>query len=407
MKFRDLLPWSRKSMTSEQIWLEIYGSKTSKSGRKVDLAAAFRVSAALACIRAIGTGTAAAPLKLFQDYEDAGLQRKRVARDHDIYDVLTAKPNGWQTGFELRETLAMHAAMGNGYVYKGKIGESTRELILLDPSRVEAKMSDGWEPTYTVTGKDGQKREVPAENIWHVRGPSWDGFLGMNLLDAAREALGLSIALEESQSKLHANGVRPSGLYSMEGTLNSEQKKSLTAWLKTQAAADFGIPMILDRGAKWSQMSMTGLDAQAKEVRDQQIEEVCRFLGVLPIIIGHTGDKANTYASAESMFAAHRVQCLAPWWTRIQESADINLLSDKDRKAGYYFKHVANALMLASAKDQAEYFAKALGSGGAPAWMTQDEVRALIEYDPMGGEAAKLPIATNVPKPPPESGPTP
>lgn len=386
-------------MTSHELYELLFGSKKSKTGRTVNLAAAFRVSAAFACIRAIGTGTASAPLKLFQDYEADGLARKRVARDHAVYDVVTAKPNGWLTSFELRETVAMHAAMGNAYVYKAALGNRLRELIPLEPSRVKAEMLPTGEPRYTVTGRDGARREVPAEEMWHIRGPSWDGFLGVDLLDAAREALGLSIALEESQSQLHTNAVKPSGVYSVEGTLDEKQHTQLTAWLKKHAAAELGAPLILDRGAKWLQTTMTGVDAQAKQIRDQQIEEVCRFLGVLPIIIGHTGDKANTYASAEAMFAAHRVQCLAPWWTRIQESADVNLLTERDRRAGYYFKHVANALMLATAKDQAEYFAKALGSGGSPAWMTQDEVRALIEFDPLGGAAGKLPVATNAPAP--------
>lgn len=392
----------RKSGFYER-WLELleHGSQT-KSGRSVTLTKMFRVSAALACVRAIGTGTAAAPLKLFQDYEQGGLSRKRVARDHPVYDVVTAKPNAWQSGFELRETLAMHAAMGNAYAYKGRYRGQLAELVVLDPARVKAEMADDWEPKYTVTGRDGQRREVPAADIWHIRGPSWDGFLGMNLLDAAREAIGLSIALEESQALLNANGVRPAGVYSVEGTLAKDQYDALANWLKRQASSELGTPMILDRGAKWLQTTMSSVDAQAKEIRDQQIEEVCRFLGVLPIIIGHSGSKANTYASAEAMFSAHRVQCLAPWWTRIQDSADINLLSDKDRRAGYYFKHVANALMLASAKDQAEYFSRALGAGGGPAWHTQDEVRALLEYDPMGGAAARLPQITNAPAAQPE-----
>lgn len=381
-------------------WVELMDrGPTTRSGRSVTLAKFFRVSAALACIRAIGTGTAAAPMKLFQDYEDDGLARKRVARDHAAYELVTAKPNAWQTGFEFRETLAMHAAMGNAYAYKGRYRGEVAELILLDPALVKAEISGAWEPKYTVTGRDGTSREVPAADIWHVRGPSWDGFLGMSLLDAAREALGLSIALEESQAALHANSVRPSGVYSFEGTLSKEQKDALTLWMKRHASADFGSPLILDRSAKWLQQSMTSVDAQTKEVRDQQVEEVCRFLGVLPIIIGHS-DRTATYASAEAMFSAHRVQCLAPWWTRIQDSADINLLSDSDRRAGYYFKHVAAALLLASAKDQADYFSRALGSGGGPAWLTQDEVRALIEFDPMGGAAAKLPVVTNAPAAP-------
>ncbi|HQY37893.1 MAG TPA: hypothetical protein PLE21_00210, partial [Giesbergeria sp.] len=53
-----------------------------------------------------------------------------------------------------------------------------------------------------------------------------------------------------------------------------------------------------------------------------------------------------------------------------------------------------------SHKDRSEYFAKALGSGGSPAWMTQDEVRALEELNPMGGDAALLPLgSTAAPEP--------
>jgi phage portal protein BeeE len=116
-------------------WLEMMsvGAK-SKAGPNVDLKAAFRVSAAFACMGAISTrGVAQVPFKLMQDYVQDSLPRKRTARDHDTYDLITAKPNGWQTAFEFKETLALHACMGNAYafknIYRGKVGE----LILLDP----------------------------------------------------------------------------------------------------------------------------------------------------------------------------------------------------------------------------------------------------------------------------------
>ena len=373
-------------------WIEMMdlGSK-SKAGPSVNLQAAFRVSAALACMRAISQGCAQVPFKLIRDYEEAGLARKRAARDHVLYDLVTAKPNSWQTAFEFRETQALHACMGNSYAYKGKYRGKVAELILLDPARVKPVQHADWSITYKVTGRDGVTEELAQDQIWHVRGPSWDGFMGLDTLAMAREAMGLSIALEQSQANLHANGVRPTGVYSVDGNLDEGQYDKLNAWIKKEAAAGGGGTLILDRGAKWLSQTMTGVDAQHKEIRDQQVEEVCRFFGILPTVIGFTGDKANTYASAEAMFAAHRVQTLAPWWTRIQESADINLLTDDERKQGYYFKHIASGLLLATAKDQGEVFAKALGSGGSPAWMTQDEVRELLELDPFGGEAAKLP----------------
>jgi HK97 family phage portal protein len=391
----------RKANDVYSRWLELlnFGAK-SKAGPSITLVTAFRVSAAFACLRAISQGAAQVPFKLFQDYEEDGLARKRVAREHAVYDVVTAKPNKWQTAFEFRETQALHAAMGNSYAFKNIYRGKVAELILLNPAQVRAEQKPDWSITYKVTGKNGEQREIDPGLIWHIRGPSWDGFLGIDVLNIARDALGLAVALEDSQSSLHANGVRPSGVYSVDGTLSQQQHKDLANWLKEQAGAKAGTPMVLDRGAKWLSQTMTGRDAQHKEVRDQQVEEVCRFFGVLPIVIGYSGDKANTYASAEAMFAAHRVQCLAPWWTRIETSADINLLTDEERKKGYYFKHVANGLLLASAKDQAEYLAKALGSGGAPAWMTQDEARGLIELDPFGGKAAQLPERLAAVQPP-------
>jgi len=375
----------------EQLVKLLDGGAKSKAGPSVNLQAAFRVSAALACMRAISQGCAQVPFKLMRDYEEAGLARKRAARDHVLYDLVTAKPNSWQSAFEFRETQALHACMGNSYAYKGKYRGKVAELILLDPARVKPVQHADWSITYKVTGRDGVTEELAPDQIWHVRGPSWDGFMGLDTLSMAREAMGLSIALEQSQANLHANGVRPTGVYSVDGSLDERQYDKLNAWIKKEAAAGGGGTLILDRGAKWLSQTMTGVDAQHKEIRDQQVEEVCRFFGILPTVIGFTGDKANTYASAEAMFAAHRVQTLAPWWTRIQESADINLLSDDERKQGYYFKHIASGLLLATAKDQGEVFAKALGSGGSPAWMTQDEVRELLELDPFGGEAAKLP----------------
>jgi phage portal protein BeeE len=113
-------------------------------------------------------------------------------------------------------------------------------------------------------------------------------------------------------------------------------------------------------------------------------------MGVLPSKVGFT-DKAATYASAEQFAIQHVVDSLGPWYARIEQSADINLLTPAERAQGYYFKFIAAGLLRGALKDQGEYFARALGSGGAPAWMSQDEVRELVELNPMGGEAAKLP----------------
>ncbi|MNV36777.1 hypothetical protein D3C71_1282680 [compost metagenome] len=50
-------------------------------------------------------------------------------------------------------------------------------------------------------------------------------------------------------------------------------------------------------------------------------------------------------------------------------------------------------------RPRADYYAKALGSGGHPGWMTPDQVRELEEMNPMGGDAAKLPPGSSAQPP--------
>jgi HK97 family phage portal protein len=375
------------------IWAEMLrAGRSSKAGPTVNLDNALKVSVLFACLRKISQGCAQVPFKLFRSVELNGLSAIQPATDHSLYDLLASKPNDWSTSYEFRETLVIHAALGNAYVFKNRIGNGKIvELILLN-CPVEKVQRDDYSIVYKVTGKSGAVQEFPAEAIWHLRGPSLDGLVGMDVLSLAREALGLAIATEETHSKLHAKGVRPSGTYSVDGNLDATQYAALKKWIEQEfAGADSaGAPMILDRGAKWLQQSMTGIDAQHLETRNHQIQEVCRFMDVMPIMVGYS-DKAATYASAEQMFLAHVIHTLSPWYARIEQSADINLLTKKERASGLYFKFMAAGLMRGAAKDRAEYFKAALGAGGSPAWMTQDEVRGLDELNPFGGEASLLP----------------
>lgn len=380
------------------VWAEMLrAGRASKAGPTINLENTLRVGTAFACMREIAQGCAQVPFKLFNGEEKAD--------SHALYDLLTMQPNDWSTSFEFIETLLMHASLGNGYVFKNIVGSRIVELILLNPGRVQKEQNPDYSIVYKVTAPSGAVQEFPAETIWHVRGPSWDGVTGLDIQSLARDALGLSIATEESHAKLHAKGVRPSGVYTVEGTLDKTQYGQLRAWIEKEfgGAENAGTPMILDRAAKWISTAMTGVDAQHLETRKHQIEEVCRFFGVFPMIVFHS-DKTSTFASSESFFEANNKLTLSRWYRRVEMSATVNLLSKRERKSGLYFKFVANGLLRGSAKDRAEYYARALGSGGHPGWMTPDEVRTLEEMNPLGGEAAKLPPGAN--KQPP-AGPAP
>lgn len=367
------------------------GGTRSKSGALVNRDAAFRVSVVFACVRALSEGVAQVPFKVMRETPSAvSVHPNRLsATDHPLYDLLHRAPNGFQTSFQFRETMMLHALLARhgAFAFKNVVDVGTRgpriaELILLNPDLVTPVQNEDWSITYRVQSKSGATQEFHQDAIWHLPGPSWNGFSGLDVLNMAREAIGLAIATEESHSALHANGIRPSGIYSVEGSLSPEQYKDLKAWIdKENAGADkAGHTMLLDRSAKFTPMGLNGVDAQHLETRNYQIAEICRFFRIMPIMVGYA-DKTATYASVEQMLLAHVVHALMPWYERIQQSAEVNLLSEADRKAGYYIKLVEAGLLRGAMKDTAEFLYR-LTMGGT---MTRNEARGKLDLNPLAG----------------------
>ena len=366
------------------------GGGPSKSGAVVNRETALRVGAVFACLRVLADGVAQVPFKLMRSNSSSVSRhgQSQDAPDHALYDVLHRRPNSWQTSFEFREQMIFHAALcGTAHAFKSftVVGGKVRyaELILVDPSRVKCTQNEDFSITYQVRGaKSGEILEFPQSAFWSIRGPSWNGVVGLDILNIAREAIGLSISTEESHAKLHANGVRTSGAWSTDATLDGKQYQQLKDFIAREfsGSQNAGAPMIIDRGAKWVSNVMNGVDAQHLETRLQQISDVCRFFRVLPLMVGHS-DKTQTFASAEQMFLAHVVHTLMPWYERIQQSADVNLLSTEERQAGYYTKLNEAGLLRGAMKDTAEYLTRLTMAG----IMERNEARSKLDLNPLDG----------------------
>lgn len=372
----------RKSVnTSLELFREIYGGRMSSAGKAINLNTAMQVATVFACARLKANGLAQVPLKLFQLSDDE--KTSTPARDHPLYWLLYRKPNDFQTSFDYRQTIGLHLALtGNHFSFINRVRGEIRELIPLEPMRVSVEIADDYTLLYKVTAKNGAQQEFPASAIWHIRGPSWGGWLGLDPVSLARDIIGLSIALEESQARFHANGAQPSGLYSVEGKLDKGQYDQLRAWIVKEHASsrNSGVPMILDRSAKWLQQTMTGVDAQHLESRKYQCEELCRQAGVLPIMVGYS-DKATTYASSEQMFLAHVIHTMSPIYECVQQSIDTELLTEKEARGGLFAKFLLGSLLRGSMVDTATYIDKLVRAGV----MTRNDGRGMIDSNPIDG----------------------
>jgi HK97 family phage portal protein len=384
--------FQRKASNSLELFREIYGGSSASSGVVVNSSTALETSVVHAACRLIGNDIAQSPLKLMQQTGDT----KRVAREHPLYKLMAKKPNRWQTSFQWRQMVSWHVELcGNHFSYISRLGNTVVELFPFLPQMVNVVDKGRGVLEYEVTFPGGGKETYPASAILHIRGPSWDGVKGIETFRFAREAIGLALATESSAATLHKNGVKASGTYSVEGTLTDAQHKLLTKWIEEyhSGSQNAGKPFVLDRKANWLPHQMTGIDAQALETRNHQIEEVCRFFGVLPLMIGYSGDKASTYASAEQMFLAHERNCLSPRWTDYEMIFDTMLLTEKEQDQGYYFKFTEGGRLRGSIRDKKDVIIGYVNGG----ILTPNEGRELLDMNPMSDEASnQLRVPQNI-----------
>lgn len=321
----------------------------SATGIAVTWSTAMQVTAMFACARVVAEGIAQSRARLFRP-KRAG-NGNELATDHPLHRRLFLEPEKGRTAFSLFETIVIHLMfVGNAYVFVNRVGGSgdasrVHEMFVIEPGKVRVTRNADRSLTYEVGDDTGGVRTVPSDMIWHLRGPSWNGWMGLETVRVAREALGLSMALEASHARMHKNGVRKPGAYSIDGELTADQHKQMSAWLKKYAAGGEleGQALILDRGAKWLDQQMTGVDSEHLATRRFQIEEICRAARVMPIMVG-LSEKSATYASAEQMFLAHEIHTLAPWAGRIEQSAEVSLLTEAEKDAGYTVRFNLSAL---------------------------------------------------------------
>lgn len=378
---------------SLDLWREVFGGAAVKSGVAVNVQTALQTTTVLGCVRRI-TEALTVPCKLYR--KDTVTKSREESPEHVLSDVLSDVPNDLQDGYGYRETIGLHLALCfNHYSFISRVGGKITELIPIEPGRVCPKLGSDGRMTYQVQLLDRTSAIFNAEDIWHIRGPSWDGAVGMDAIKLLREAVGLAIATEETHARLHSNGGQPGGVLTTDKELGDAARARLKEmWAQSyQGVANKFRTLVLDNGLKWQAMTMSGVDSQHIQLRQFQVEEICRGFGVMPIMVGYSGDKAPTFASAEQMFLQHLVHTVRPWQGRVASSARRWLLSKEERREGYYVGFVDADFMAPDMKSKAEYYKIALGGTGNPGWLSIDQVRGFDEMSTVpGGHRTWAPV---------------
>jgi HK97 family phage portal protein len=272
------------------------------------------------------------------------------------------------------------ALRGNAYnqIITNAKGEVV-ELMPLHPDRIRLELLPSGEYRYRFTDRFGTESILPRGEVWHLRGLSSDGLMGMSPIELARENLGMALAAQDYGARFFANDAKPTGGWiEFPGSFKDSEAKKVfrESYQQAQSGANRGKVLVLENGMKFHEVGVTNKDAQFLELRKFQITDVARLFRVPPHMIGDL-DRA-TFSNIEQQSLEFVMHTMTPWAERWEASIESELLLEGDDiEVEFDFAN----LMRGDAASRASYYQSGIQNG----WLTRNEARIAENLNPLEG----------------------
>lgn len=277
-----------------QGYLPTLGATPSATGLLISQGTAMAVSAVYACVTIIAQDVARCSPRLFA--RDQKGKRIQVL-DHPVAEFFR-QPNDYQTWFEFCEQLESGRLLrGNGYAAIRRDGRGKlRDMIPINPDAVLVLESGKGQIFYNVNRiglwQIAMLADFPtalaAEDMFHLRGLSFNSLVGVSTIGLARDSIGLGMGLEQQSARLMANGSRPSVILESKKSLTKEAAERLAqTWRDfTGGVQNTGRTVVLEDGLEAKPLQLTSVDMEFMAQRNFQVQDICRFYRVPPFKLG-------------------------------------------------------------------------------------------------------------------------
>lgn len=360
------------------------GSATT-SGQLIGPESALKVAVFLACRRVISEDVAKLPINLFSIEKDrvTGRRKTRKLDDHPVARLIDGAPNSWMTPFQFFEYMVATAVThGTAYAYINRDANGAPvELLPYLPGAVSVIQNNRWEVQYSYTDADGNTSYPDGRNLLKFHGPMHTPLHAFAVSSIGREAIGLARAIEAAAARFHKNDLRPSGVLTTKRNLDDKILSRIRSdWKANFGPGGSGGVAILDNEFEFKSMTATSTDAQSLDNRKFQIEEICRFMRVVPTLIGHNNG-SQAYGSVEQQMISHVNHTLHPWVVRLEQALQRDLLHPEN-DYGIKVKIDMDALMRGTFGDRMTAYGNA-----TKVVMTPNEAREREGLDPLDDPA--------------------
>lgn len=383
--------WIGKSikLSDGGFWGQFLGGQSS-SGKRVTVDNAMQLSAVWSCVRIISTSVAGLPMGVYQREADGG---RKDARDTLLYDIVHTSPNEDMTAFQFWQ--AMVAAMllrGNAFAEIMRIGGRIIALDFLLPSRVDMDLDDDGRITYWYRPRKGARRQIERQDMLHIPAFSLDGRVGLSAIRYGADVFGAAMSADDAANGTFKNGLLPTVAFKVDRVLNPDQRDEFRDYVKqVSGALNSGRSPVLEKGITPESIGINPVDAQLLESRGYSVEEVCRWFGVPPWMVGKTDSGSNWGTGLEQQMIAFLTFSISSITNQIQQCVNKRLLTPVERRL-YYAEFSLEAFLKADSAGRSAWYSQMTQNG----IMTRDECRVKENLPRHGGNADVLTVQTNL-----------
>lgn len=392
--------WFGRSLTPQDPALySFYGRQENWAGESVSVQGALNLSAWWAASRITSQTVASLSFEVMEPGPDGVKVR---APDHPLQRLLDGSPNADQTAIEFWEGRVLGlCTTGNGFAEKV---EGTQGLVALNPLPADTVVRRAVSGDLEYRFLDRGKYEVlPADKIFHIKGFG-DGDVGMSPVAYARQTLSIVMATEKLAGQSFSKGLRSKGFFIMPGggRLTAEQRADARKTLiEANSGSDAPWAGILEGGVDFKSVAISMKDAEMLMNRRFNVEDICRWLGIPPVIIGHSAEGQTMWGTGvDSIMRAWYTLGLRTYLKRIEQAIFKRVLTVEQRAAGLSVRINYEDLLRADTAARATFYTSMLQDGV----FTINEVRRREGLPPVeGGDVPRIqmqntPITASAPQ---------
>lgn len=370
-------------------WTSITGASRVKGIPRVTPERAEGHGTVFSCCNNIAGDLAKVPLKLYQR-RPGGLEER--IRDHPASYLLNVEASPGVPAQIMRFAMVYaYTLRGNGYAYGPRDGGGELERIELIRRGRANMLESGAARFYQFEDMAGTVRRVPSRSMLHLRYMADDGWTGRSPLQVAAESVGIALAGQHAAARTAAGGTTKAVIKMADDYENDEARTRNARRVKEQISdpdAD-GYP-VMGPGEDIKSLDLSAADQELLSSRKFDREQIAAIYRMPPskLQMLEFGVKAN----GEQQAIDYLTDCLMHWSRLVEAQMALAVLTETERRAGYFLRHDFGALLQPTVKEETEALVKAVGGP----FRTPNEARRIKGLAPLpdGGKLNPAPNMT-------------